>query len=105
RRDGRLKNADTIDLPPLLCGRAGGQYRRHTADQNQEIPPPHSITSSARAMSDGGIMIPSAFAVRALRVKSKRVAVSIGKSPGAAPRKIRAICSPLRRRNSVRLGP
>ena len=33
------------------------------ADQRNELPPPHSITSSARAMSEDGMVRPSAFAV------------------------------------------
>src|SRR5260370_38783829 len=39
---------------------------------------PHSITSSARASSAGGIVIPSALAVLRLITNSKRVGCSIG---------------------------
>jgi hypothetical protein len=48
----------------------------------------HSITSSARASSVGGISRPSALAVLRLMINSKRVGCSTGKSPGFAPFKI-----------------
>src|ERR1700676_149132 len=51
---------------------------------------PHSITSSARASSEGGIVTPSAFAVFKLTASKKLVGNSIGKSPGAVPRRILA---------------
>src|SRR5260370_36174303 len=49
---------------------------------------PHSITSSARASSEGGIVTPTAFAVFKLTASQKLVGNSIGKSPGAVPRRI-----------------
>ena len=42
------------------------------AGQRNELTPPHSITSSARARSEGGIVRPSAFAVLRLKKKSIR---------------------------------
>jgi hypothetical protein len=36
-------------------------------DKRDEFPPPHSITSSARAMTDAGISRPIAFAVLPMR--------------------------------------
>src|ERR1700731_3032127 len=50
----------------------------------------HSITSSARTRVDCGTVRPSALAVLRLMANSKRVGPSIGNSPGAAPRKMRA---------------
>src|SRR5438128_10733829 len=37
---------------------------RHAAEERNELPPPHSITSSARARKLGGISRPSALAVK-----------------------------------------
>ena len=48
----------------------------------------HSITSSARASSVGGMMTPSAFAVFKLITSSNLVGRSTGRSPGFAPLKI-----------------
>src|SRR5690348_3799162 len=51
------------------------------------VPSPYSITSSARARSDGGMVRPRAMAVLRL-TRSKRVGFSTGISPGFAPRRI-----------------
>src|SRR6516165_206002 len=48
----------------------------------------HSITSSARARSEGGTVRPSAFAVLRLITSSTLVACSTGRSLGLAPRNI-----------------
>src|SRR5215471_8702221 len=48
----------------------------------------HSITSSARASSDGGIVRPRAFAVLRMITSSNLVACSTGKSAGLAPVRI-----------------
>src|SRR5262245_26414532 len=53
----------------------------------------YSITSSARDSSDGGIVIPSAFAVLLLMTNSNRVACRNGKSVGRAPFRIFTTCS------------
>ena len=47
----------------------GERHRRRAAEPCDEFPPPHSITSSARASSDGGSMRPSAFAVLRLTIR------------------------------------
>src|SRR6476660_1511027 len=57
----------------------------------------YSITSSARARSDGGMVKPIAFAVVRLIAKSNLVGCSTGKSPGFAPRKILSTKSAARR--------
>ena len=49
----------------------------------------HSMTSSARAESDGGIVRPSALAVFKFSNKSTLVDCSTGRSPGLAPARIR----------------
>ena len=48
----------------------------------------YSITSSARASSDGGISRPSALAVVRLMTRSNLVGCSTGRSAGFAPRRI-----------------
>src|SRR5262245_53013121 len=45
----------------------------------------HSITSSARARSDGGTVRPSALAATTLMTSSYLVGISTGKSPGFMP--------------------
>src|SRR5215472_13136080 len=50
----------------------------------------HSITSSARARSEGGTVRPSAFAVLRLMTSSNFVGAWTGSSPGLAPRKMRS---------------
>src|SRR5258708_5641770 len=55
--------------PGLLCAR-NERPCRGTAGQPYERAPPHSITSSARASSDGGTARPSAFAVLRLTTSS-----------------------------------
>src|SRR5262245_41129632 len=47
----------------------------------------HSITSSARASSDGGIVRPSALAVIRLMTRSNFVGCSTGRLAGIAPRR------------------
>ena len=48
----------------------------------------YSITSSARARRDGGMVRPSALAVVKLMMRSNLVGCSTGMSPGLAPRMI-----------------
>ena len=45
---------------PVLCAK---RQRRRARNSDDERAPPHSITSSARASSDGGTLRPSALAV------------------------------------------
>src|SRR5262249_7622402 len=64
---------------------------RSRAEQGDELAPPdHSITSSARASSDGETSRPSAFAVLRLIASSNLVGVCTGRSPGLAPRRMRS---------------
>src|SRR5262249_34298730 len=59
------------------------------AEQRVELAPSdHSIASSARASSVGGMARPSALAVARLMTKSSLVGNSIGRSPARAPFKI-----------------
>src|SRR5262249_52288903 len=71
-------------------GRAGGQRQRkhHARKRRHASSPTHSITSSARARSVGGTVIPNALAVLRLTARNIFVGNSIGRSPGAVPRRI-----------------
>ena len=66
--------------------RAATPLRRRERD---ELSPLHSITSSARASSVGGISTPNAFAVARLMTSSNLVPSSTGRSPGFSPLRIR----------------
>ena len=72
----------------LLRARRERPRRRRAAEQRDELAPPHSITSSARASSIGGTSRPSALAVLRLITSSNLVGCSTGRSAGFAPRRI-----------------
>ena len=55
---------------------------RRAAEHRDKFPPPHSITSSARANSDGGTLRPSALAALRLMTNSNLVGCTIGRSAG-----------------------
>ena len=59
------------------------------AEQRDELATFHSITSSARASSVGGIWRPSAFAVFRLITSSYLVGCMTGRSAGLSPLRIR----------------
>ena len=61
------------------------------------IAPAHSITSSARASSDGGTSRPSAFAALRLMTSSNLVGCSTGRFAGDAPFRILSTYSAARR--------
>ena len=65
----------------------------------------YSITSSARAITVPGMVMPSSFAVARLMTSSNFVGCSIGNSPGFAPRRILSVYSAARRNMSKKLGP
>ena len=56
-----------------------------TADECDELAPPHSITSSAIAITPGGMVRPSALAVFRLITNSYLDACTTGKSAGFSP--------------------
>jgi hypothetical protein len=64
-----------------------------TAEQRDEIPSWnfHSITSSARASTVSGTVMPSALAVLRLTTSSYRVGCSTGRSAGLVPLRIRSM--------------
>src|SRR5262245_33931541 len=65
--------------------------RDRAAKKRDELAPLHSITSSARASSVGGISRPSASAVCKLITNSNFVAWKIGKSAGFSPLRTRPV--------------
>src|SRR5262245_7562161 len=73
----------------LLRARRDRPRDRRAAEQRDERPPSHSITSSARARSIGGMSRSIAFAVARLITSSNFVAISTGRSAGLAPLRIR----------------
>src|SRR5262249_3736152 len=91
--------------------RAGGRFlplsgerraEQATGHGTEECPPLHySITSSARARSDGGIVRPSAFAVLRLMTSSNLVGCSTARSPGLAPFRILSTYRAARRNKSA----
>src|SRR5262245_1793569 len=98
---------ETLDLPlgesdlfhpgrPFRPCRERPRCRR-TADERDELAPPHSITSSASARSIGGTSRPSVLAVLRLITSSNFVGCSTGMSPGFSPFKILSTSSAARR--------
>src|SRR5262245_30216976 len=86
-RGGAHEHADTSHLVGLLRARRQ-RPRRRAAEQRDELAPLHSITSSARASSDGGISMPSALAVLRLMISCIFVACWTGRSAGFSPLRI-----------------
>src|SRR5437763_13834183 len=72
-----------------LCAGGARQQQRPAAGKNKtprrRLSGAHSITSSARARIDGGIVRPSARAVFRLMTNSNLVGCSTGRSAGLAP--------------------
>jgi|SRR5271166_5991252 len=69
----------------LRAGPLAAHRRRRAAEQRDELAALHSITSSAVASSQSGIVTPSAFVALRLITSSNFVGRSIGKSAGCAP--------------------
>jgi hypothetical protein len=63
----------------------------HATEKGDELAPPHSITSSARAITVAGISRPIAFAVFKLITNSNVTGWAIGRSSGLVPRKILSV--------------
>ena len=64
--------------------------RNRTTKQRDELAPNHSITSSARASTVGGMSRPSAFADLRLMTSSYLVGACTGRSAGFAPLRMRS---------------
>src|SRR5262249_34122025 len=80
---------DSLQFPRLLRARRERPRGRRAAEQRDDVAAVHSITSSARASSDGGSSRPSALAVLRLIVSSYLVGCCTGRSAGFAPLRIR----------------
>src|SRR5439155_6025789 len=63
---------------------------RRAAEKRYELAAPHSMTSSARASSEDGTLMPSAFVVFILITKSYLVGACTGSSAGFSPLKMRS---------------
>src|SRR5262249_50276688 len=84
--------ADAYHLWLLLRARRERPRGYRAAEQRYELAAPyHSITSSARASSDGGTSTPSALAVERLITNSNLLDWTTGKSAGLAPCRIRPV--------------
>src|SRR5262245_48933267 len=64
--------------------------RRRPAEKRDELATPHSITSSARASTAGGISRPSTLAVLRLITSSYLVGACTGRSAGFSPLRMRS---------------
>src|SRR5262249_20787275 len=75
----------------LLRARRERPCCRRAAEKGDERATLHSITSSARASSEGGTVRPSMRAVCALMTSSNLLDCTTGKSAGLAPLRIRPV--------------
>jgi hypothetical protein len=87
---GGVSGRNAVDLVNRLRARAGGGavHSIKTGCEQMQQTTSYSITSSARARKDSGILSPRASAVVRLTANSNLVGCSTGRSPGFAPRKI-----------------
>ncbi len=83
-----LEHADASHLIGWL--RTNGERPRHNdpAQKRHELPPPHSITSSARPSSESGTVRPRALAVLRFMISSTFVDCMTGKLAGFSPLRI-----------------
>src|SRR5262249_39914252 len=81
----RARAHETDDRDRRLLRLCRKRPRRRPAESQDELPPPHSITSSAVASIVWGKFSPSALAVLRLMTNSNLSTFSTGKSAGAAP--------------------
>src|SRR5262249_59854760 len=77
-----------VACPGISLLRGAAHTKRHeerAAEQRDELAPPHSIISSARANNVAGTSIPSPFAVLRLITSSYLVGACTGMSAGFSP--------------------
>src|SRR5262249_44818610 len=86
-RQGHLVGTVTGPPPGRL---SQGSSLSILTEPHDELAPPHSITSSARASSEGGTSRPSALAVLRLMTSSYLVGFCTGSSPAIVPLRIRS---------------
>src|SRR5262249_39263372 len=80
----------SADLALVLLRTRHERPCRRAANECDELAPPHSITSSARASTVAGIVRPSVFAVLRLMASSNLVAAWTGRSAGLSPLRMRS---------------
>src|SRR5215472_7431619 len=97
-RQGRVTEESNHWQRCLLRARRERPRRSRAAEQRDELAPPHSITSSARASSVLGTIRSSALAVFKLISNSYLVGACTGRSAGFSPLRIRSTY-PAARRN------
>src|SRR5262249_39021484 len=86
--EGASEKSDHWHLS-LLCARRERPCSS-AAEKRDELPPPHSITSSARASTVAGMSRPSALAVLRLMTNSYLVGACTGRSAGFSPLRMRS---------------
>src|SRR5262249_55201806 len=95
RGRGRAQKPNGLQLRRLVPARRARPRAGCAAEQRDELAPlhlrGHSITSSARTSSDGGIVRSRAFAVLRLTTNSNFVGRSMGRSVGLLPLRMRSI--------------
>src|SRR5262245_8981510 len=100
------RHADISDCRHfLLRTRCKRRRNRSRAAKGDELPPPHSITSSAVASSVGGTVRPSNFAVCKLMTSSNLLDCITGRTAGFSPLRMRLESMPTWRYASARLVP
>jgi len=86
----------------LLRARRERPCGGHAAEHRDELPPRHSITSSASASSLSGTFKPSALAALRLMTSSYLVGACTGMSAGFSPLRMRSTYVAARRKLSAR---
>jgi hypothetical protein len=86
----RAAAASPDELTPGCCRVRRERPDRYAAEQRDELTPPHSITSSARATRVGGTSRPNALAAFRLITSSYLVGACTGRSAGFSPLRIRS---------------
>src|SRR6516225_3786878 len=84
-RDVEHEETDAAHALGLLRPRRQRPSGRRAAEKGDELAPLHSITSSTRASSIGGISMPSPLAVLRLTISSYFTADCTGRSAGFSP--------------------
>src|SRR5215472_13801130 len=104
---GLVPVRDKSDPPNLarLCASCERPHGGSAAEKRNELPPSHSITSSASCWSLSGTSRPKALAVLRLITSSNLVGCSTGNSAGLAPRITLATIWPVCHHIRERLGP
>jgi hypothetical protein len=101
----RAEKSDPVDPARRLRlgGKRHGEEAQSAGDECSSVH--YSMTSSARASTAGGMVIPSALAVFRLITSSNFVGCSTGRSAGLAPLRILSTNAAERRTKSATLGP